>query len=45
MELAMRERGTKDRPGKVRFFHVRDEKRKMLAPTIKANQQESPHRV
>jgi transposase-like protein len=45
MVLAMRERGTKDKPGKVRFFHVPDGKRKTLEPIIKANLQQFPHRV
>ena len=45
MVLAMRERGTKEKPGKVRFFHVPDAKRKTLEPIIKANLQEFPKRA
>ena len=45
MVLAMRERGTKEKPGRVRFFHVQDGKRATLEPIIKANLQEFPHRV
>ena len=45
MVLAMRERGTKDNPGRVRYFHVPDGKRKTLEPIIKANHQEYPKRV
>ncbi len=45
MVLAMRERSTKDKPGRVRYFHVPDGKRKTLEPIIKANLQEFPKRV
>ncbi len=45
MVLAMRERSTKDKPGRVRYFHVPDGKRKTLEPIIKANLQEFPSRV
>lgn len=45
MVLAMRERSTKDKPGRVRYFHVEDGKRKTLEPIIKANLQEFPKRV
>ena len=45
MVLAMRERDNKGKPGKVRFFHVPDGKRKTLEPIIKANLQENPYRV
>ena len=45
MVLAMRERGTKEKPGRVRFFHVPDGKKKTLEPIIKANLQEFPKRV
>ena len=45
MVLAMRERGTKEKPGRVRFFHVRDGKKATLEPIIKANLQEFPTRI
>ena len=41
----MRERGTKAHPGRVRYFHVEDGKRKTLEPIIKANLQQFPSRV
>lgn len=45
MVLAMRERGTKDKPGRVRFFHVPDGKKVTLEPIIKSNLQQFPSRV
>jgi hypothetical protein len=45
MVLAMRERSTKKKVGRVRYFHVPDGKRKTLEPIIKANLQEFPTRV
>lgn len=35
--LAMRERGTKDKPGRVRFFHVPDGRLETLKPIVEAN--------
>jgi len=43
--LAMRERGTKDKPGRVRFFHVPNAKLETLKPIIEANLQVYPKRV
>ena len=37
MVLAMRERSTKDRPGRVRFFHIPDGTRKSIQPVLDAN--------
>ena len=45
MVLAMRERSTKDKPGRVRYFHVENGKKATLEPIIKANLQEFPKRV
>ena len=45
MVLAMRERGSKDKPGRVRYFHVQDGKRATLEPIIKANLAAVPYRV
>jgi hypothetical protein len=45
MVLAMRERSTKAKVGRVRYFHVPDGKRKTLEPIIKANLQQFPSRV
>lgn len=43
--LAMRERSTKDRVGRVRFFHVPNAKLETLKPIIEANLQAYPKRV
>jgi transposase-like protein len=43
--LAMRERGTKEKPGRVRFFHVPNAKLETLKPIIEANLQVYPERV
>jgi transposase-like protein len=43
--LAMRERSTKEKDGRVRYFHVLDTKAETLRPIIKANLQEFPSRV
>lgn len=43
--LALRERDTKAKAGRVRFFHVPDAQLKTLKPIIKANLQEFPHRI
>lgn len=45
MVLAMRERSTKENPGRVRYFHVPNGKKATLEPIIKANLQEFPKRV
>jgi transposase-like protein len=37
MVLAMRERGTKEKAGRVRYFHVPDGKRATIQPIIEAN--------
>jgi len=37
MVLAMRERSTKDKPGRVRYFHIPDGKRSTIQPIIEAN--------
>jgi transposase-like protein len=37
MVLAMRERSTKTRPGRVRYFHIPDGTRKSIQPIIDAN--------
>jgi ISXO2 transposase-like protein/transposase-like zinc ribbon protein len=45
MVLAMRERSTKAKVGRVRFFHVPDGKMASLQPIIAANLQQFPKRV
>jgi hypothetical protein len=45
MVLAMRERGTKDRAGRVRFFHIPDGKLDTIQPVVEANLQPYPERV
>jgi hypothetical protein len=43
--LAMRERSTKDKPGRVRFFHVPNGKLETLKPIMEANLQVYPKRI
>jgi transposase-like protein len=43
--LAMRERGTKVKPGRVRYFHVPNAKLETLKPIVEANLQVYPERV
>jgi len=43
--VAIRERSTKSKAGRVRFFHVPDTKRATLQPIIEANLQQFPQRV
>lgn len=45
MVLAMRERGTKAKAGRVRYFHVPNGKLATLKPIIEANIQEFPTRI
>ncbi|HXE06572.1 MAG TPA: IS1595 family transposase [Acidobacteriaceae bacterium] len=42
MVLAMRERSTKDKPGRVRYFHVPDGKLETLKPIVEANVADFP---
>lgn len=43
--LALRERSTKEKAGRVRFFHVPDATLETLKPIIKSNTEENPHRL
>lgn len=45
MVLAMRERGTKDTPGRVRYFHIPDGTRATIQPILEAHLDQWAHRV
>ncbi len=45
MVLAMRERSTKAKTGRVRFFHIPDGKMATMQPIIEANVQQFPERI